>query len=242
MASSSSSDSLLSISSRTPHCQLCRTNGHYVNACPQLARFASTVHGPPIPNPEADLTRAFHAQCHVTSYGPDWYVDSGTSDHMSSSAASVPNPAPFTGPQKVFFGNGQKDEADTVIHDDHDHVSEPDESEPAEPAPKPASPVLPTSSPQWPPPPSHPMITRSKAGIFKPRYRVDLASSSSHGLTAALRSLNRARDIYNQIKENIEQMGLKISSCGDDMVPLCRCLVDSYFRNAALQQPEGTYK
>ncbi|KAJ0888134.1 hypothetical protein HanRHA438_Chr09g0398611 [Helianthus annuus] len=42
--------------------------------------------------------------------------------------------------------------------------------------------------------------------------------------------------------ENVERMGLKISSCGDDMLPLRRCLAASYFLNAALKQPDGTYR
>ncbi|CAH1431210.1 unnamed protein product [Lactuca virosa] len=40
----------------------------------------------------------------------------------------------------------------------------------------PASPSAPR-----PPPPSHPMTTRAKAGIFKPRYHTDLAHLTSHG-------------------------------------------------------------
>ncbi|KAI3499236.1 hypothetical protein L1887_35029 [Cichorium endivia] len=56
------------------------------------------------------------------------------------------------------------------------------------------------------------------------------------------RSLKHARDIYNQIRENVERMGLKIGSCGDDMLPLRRCLAASYFLNAALKQPDGTYR
>lgn len=56
------------------------------------------------------------------------------------------------------------------------------------------------------------------------------------------RSLKHARDIYNQIRENVERMGLKISSCGDDTLQLRRCLAASYFLNAALKQPDGTYR
>ncbi|XP_022008385.1 pre-mRNA-splicing factor ATP-dependent RNA helicase DEAH10-like [Helianthus annuus] len=56
------------------------------------------------------------------------------------------------------------------------------------------------------------------------------------------RSLKHARDIYNQIRENVERMGHKISSCGDDMLQLRRCLAASYFLNAALKQPDGTYR
>ncbi|PWA68381.1 RNA helicase family protein [Artemisia annua] len=56
------------------------------------------------------------------------------------------------------------------------------------------------------------------------------------------RSLKHARDIYKQIRENVERMGLKISSCGDDTLQLRRCLAASYFLNAALKQPDGTFR
>nr|XP_043627038.1 pre-mRNA-splicing factor ATP-dependent RNA helicase DEAH10 isoform X2 [Erigeron canadensis] len=45
-----------------------------------------------------------------------------------------------------------------------------------------------------------------------------------------------------QIRENVERMDLKICSCGDDMLQLRRCLAASYFLNAALKQPDGTYR
>nr|GEY46830.1 pre-mRNA-splicing factor ATP-dependent RNA helicase DEAH10 [Tanacetum cinerariifolium] len=45
-----------------------------------------------------------------------------------------------------------------------------------------------------------------------------------------------------QIRENVERMGLKISSCGDDTHQLRRCLAASYFLNAALKQPDGTFR
>ncbi|KAJ9554025.1 hypothetical protein OSB04_018070 [Centaurea solstitialis] len=86
---------------RPPHCQLCRTNGHYASACPKLATFASHA-----PTSDTDLARAFHAQCHVTSAAPDWYVDSGASDHMTASSASVTKPTPYLGNNQVSFGNG----------------------------------------------------------------------------------------------------------------------------------------
>nr|GEX36814.1 putative ribonuclease H-like domain-containing protein [Tanacetum cinerariifolium] len=50
-----------------PHCQLCRTNGHFVNKCPQLPSFASQS-----PVNDDDLAKAFVAQCHVGSAAPDW--------------------------------------------------------------------------------------------------------------------------------------------------------------------------
>lgn len=56
------------------------------------------------------------------------------------------------------------------------------------------------------------------------------------------RSLKHARDIHSQIWRNVEQMGLRVSSCGEDMLPLRRCLAASFFLNAALKQPDNTYR
>ncbi|ONI31039.1 hypothetical protein PRUPE_1G288500 [Prunus persica] len=56
------------------------------------------------------------------------------------------------------------------------------------------------------------------------------------------RSLRHARDIHSQIRRNVEQMGLRVASCGDDVLQFCRCLAASFFLNAALKQPEGSYR
>uniref|UniRef100_A0A2P2KRQ1 RNA helicase n=1 Tax=Rhizophora mucronata TaxID=61149 RepID=A0A2P2KRQ1_RHIMU len=56
------------------------------------------------------------------------------------------------------------------------------------------------------------------------------------------RSLRHARDIHSQIQMHVEQMGLHISSCGDDIVQFRRCLAASFFLNAALKQPDGSYR
>ncbi|CAA2960480.1 pre-mRNA-splicing factor ATP-dependent RNA helicase DEAH10 [Olea europaea subsp. europaea] len=56
------------------------------------------------------------------------------------------------------------------------------------------------------------------------------------------RSLKHARDIHSQIQRNAEQMNLHVTSCGDDMLPFRRCLAASFFLNAALKQPDGTYR
>ncbi|PWA56113.1 gag-polypeptide of LTR copia-type [Artemisia annua] len=68
---------------RPPHCQLCRTNGHYASACPELHSFASKA-----PSDES-LVKAFHAQCHVTDDSPDWRADSGSSQHIDLSSLVV---------------------------------------------------------------------------------------------------------------------------------------------------------
>ncbi|KAF8399610.1 hypothetical protein HHK36_015479 [Tetracentron sinense] len=56
------------------------------------------------------------------------------------------------------------------------------------------------------------------------------------------RSLRHARDIHSQIRRHIEQMGLLVASCGDDTLQFRRCLAASFFLNAALKQPDGTYR
>ncbi|XVF03182.1 hypothetical protein REPUB_Repub04eG0239100 [Reevesia pubescens] len=54
--------------------------------------------------------------------------------------------------------------------------------------------------------------------------------------------LRHARDIHSQIRRHVEQMGLCIFSCGEDRLQFRRCLSASFFLNAALKQPEGTYR
>ncbi|PWA68474.1 zinc finger, CCHC-type, Gag-polypeptide of LTR copia-type [Artemisia annua] len=84
-----------------PHCQLCRTNGHYASSCPSLPSYATQAS-----STDESLAKAFHAQCHVTTNSPDWYVDSGATDHMTSSCDSLHQSAPYKGKASVLFGNG----------------------------------------------------------------------------------------------------------------------------------------
>ncbi|KAI3700963.1 hypothetical protein L2E82_45604 [Cichorium intybus] len=86
---------------RPPYCQLCHTKGHYASACPQLATFAS--HAPVF---DTEFAKAFHVQCHATSSGPDWFVESGATDHMTTSTDSITQPTVFSGSSKVAFGDG----------------------------------------------------------------------------------------------------------------------------------------
>ncbi|GJV49743.1 putative RNA-directed DNA polymerase [Tanacetum coccineum] len=73
---------------RPPHCQLCRTNGHYASSCPSLHTYASNA-----ATSDANLAQAFTSQCHVTQGHPDWYVDSGATAHMTSSPDNVSHSA-----------------------------------------------------------------------------------------------------------------------------------------------------
>ncbi|KAM0002466.1 putative transcription factor interactor and regulator CCHC(Zn) family [Helianthus debilis subsp. tardiflorus] len=80
-------------SRRLPHCQLCRTDGHYAIKCPKLPSFASVYHS------EAHIAQAFQAQCHVTTEDPDWVADSRATTHMSNKTDSLHETTPYTGPE-----------------------------------------------------------------------------------------------------------------------------------------------
>lgn len=48
--------------------------------------------------------------------------------------------------------------------------------------------------------------------------------------------------VCSQILDNVTRMGLRVTSCGDDMLQFRRCLAASFFLNAALKQPDGVYR
>ncbi|PWA84296.1 zinc finger, CCHC-type, Gag-polypeptide of LTR copia-type [Artemisia annua] len=77
---------------RPPHCQLCRTNGHYASSCPDLHTFATQT-----PAVDNDLAKAFHAQCHVNNDTPDWAGDTGATDHMAPNQECVHHTTPYKG-------------------------------------------------------------------------------------------------------------------------------------------------
>eukprot|EP00268_Persea_americana_P030770 TRINITY_DN2982_c0_g1_i1.p1 TRINITY_DN2982_c0_g1~~TRINITY_DN2982_c0_g1_i1.p1 ORF type:complete len:723 (-),score=109.29 TRINITY_DN2982_c0_g1_i1:1846-4014(-) len=56
------------------------------------------------------------------------------------------------------------------------------------------------------------------------------------------RSLKHACDIHSQLRGHVQQMGLRVSSCGDDMLQFHRCLAASFFLNAVLKQHDGSYR
>lgn len=86
---------------RPPHCQLCRREGHYANSCPDLGSFAQKSS-----YSAANLAQAFHANCNLNDSTPDWYVDSGATAHMAPSTTTMDSSVPYTGNDKVSFGNG----------------------------------------------------------------------------------------------------------------------------------------
>lgn len=67
---------------RSPHCQLCRKDGHYANKCPNLQMFATH----PFTH-DVNIASAFQS-LYVDS-SPHWYVDLGATSHMTSSPSSL---------------------------------------------------------------------------------------------------------------------------------------------------------
>ncbi|KAJ0490671.1 putative RNA-directed DNA polymerase [Helianthus annuus] len=96
---SSSTHGRSSHNKRPPHCQLCRKDGHYASACPNLASYAQRA--TPL---DAHLAQAFNAQCNIN---PDWTADSGATTHMLRSTNALNEAHNDAGNTFVTFGNGQ---------------------------------------------------------------------------------------------------------------------------------------
>ncbi|KAI8021320.1 Pre-mRNA-splicing factor ATP-dependent RNA helicase DEAH10 [Camellia lanceoleosa] len=83
-------------------------------------------------------------------------------------------------------------------------------------------------------------LEKSKIGINKEKAEKSLRRWSKENFINS-RSLRHAREIHRQIQRNVEQMGLRMTSCGEEMLQYRRCLAAACFLNAALKQPDGTY-
>lgn len=82
--------------------------------------------------------------------------------------------------------------------------------------------------------------SNSNANENKKAFKRIRSWCSSNYINA--RSLRRAVDIQKQIRGYVEGMGLKITSCGEDMLSFRRCLAASFFLHAARRQLDGSYK
>ncbi|CAL5341218.1 unnamed protein product [Camellia sinensis] len=83
-------------------------------------------------------------------------------------------------------------------------------------------------------------LEKSKIGINKEKAEKSLRKWCKENFINSL-SLRHAREIHRQIQRNVEQMGLRMTSCGEEMLQYRRCLAAACFLNAALKQPDGTY-
>ncbi|CAL5338587.1 unnamed protein product [Camellia sinensis] len=83
-------------------------------------------------------------------------------------------------------------------------------------------------------------LEKSKIGINKEKAEKSLRKWCKENFINN-RFLRHAREIHRQIQRNVEQMGLHITSCEEEMLQYRRCLAAACFINAALKQPDGTY-
>ncbi|XP_074263483.1 pre-mRNA-splicing factor ATP-dependent RNA helicase DEAH10 [Silene latifolia] len=84
-------------------------------------------------------------------------------------------------------------------------------------------------------------MNKANVGISKEKSLKNLRKWCKDNFVNA-RSLRHARDVHSQIQSHVKQMGFRISSCGEDMLLFRRCLAAAFFLNAALRQPDGTYR
>lgn len=84
-------------------------------------------------------------------------------------------------------------------------------------------------------------LAKSNAGSSKEKTMKNMRKWCKENFVNG-RSLRHARDVHSQIRGHVEQMGLRIMSCGEDMLLFRRCLTAAFFMNAASRQPDGTYR
>ncbi|KWU46401.1 P-loop containing nucleoside triphosphate hydrolase protein [Rhodotorula sp. JG-1b] len=56
------------------------------------------------------------------------------------------------------------------------------------------------------------------------------------------KALSRALSIRTQLSKYLKRFDIPLVSCGEDHTKVRRCLTSGYFRNAAVVQPDGTYR
>ncbi|GAA6001099.1 hypothetical protein JCM10207_007412 [Rhodosporidiobolus poonsookiae] len=68
------------------------------------------------------------------------------------------------------------------------------------------------------------------------------SSKWCHSHRLNFKALSRALSIRTQLSKYLKRFNIPIISCGEDNTAIRRCLTSGYFRNAAVAQPDGTYK
>lgn len=75
------------------------TVGSTTDKCPQFLNARV--------NPTAQLAHAFTTSCNVSEPTSDWYLDSGTSVHMTSQTTALEKFEPYAGKGSMIVGNGE---------------------------------------------------------------------------------------------------------------------------------------
>ncbi|XP_022023650.1 uncharacterized mitochondrial protein AtMg00810-like [Helianthus annuus] len=71
---------------------------HSAPSCPSLSSFASRG-----PQTDESIANAFLSQCSLSNFRPDWFADSGATDHMTSSTQNVQNASASSGNQEIVM-------------------------------------------------------------------------------------------------------------------------------------------
>uniref|UniRef100_A0A2N9ID99 Reverse transcriptase Ty1/copia-type domain-containing protein n=1 Tax=Fagus sylvatica TaxID=28930 RepID=A0A2N9ID99_FAGSY len=137
-----------------PVCQVCNRTGHVALHC--YHRFDNSYYS----EKSADMQAYFSTQQAPTD--PNWYTDTGATNHLTSDLANLNvHSEEYLGSDQIRVGNGK---GLSVAHTAVPALSSPAQSQPTPP------PLASQSPPPIAPSPSHPMITRSKANISKPKH------------------------------------------------------------------------
>ncbi|GAA6026849.1 hypothetical protein JCM8097_005905 [Rhodosporidiobolus ruineniae] len=68
------------------------------------------------------------------------------------------------------------------------------------------------------------------------------SSKWCHNHRLNFKALSRALSIRTQLSKYLKRFDVPLVSCGEDHAAIRRCLTSGYFRNAAVAQPDGTYR
>ncbi|GAA5876533.1 hypothetical protein JCM8547_009418 [Rhodosporidiobolus lusitaniae] len=68
------------------------------------------------------------------------------------------------------------------------------------------------------------------------------SSKWCHNHRLNFKALSRALSIRTQLSKYLKRFEIPLVSCGEDHAAIRRCLTSGYFRNAAVAQPDGSYR
>ncbi|CAA0828258.1 Uncharacterized mitochondrial protein AtMg00820 [Striga hermonthica] len=220
---------------RPPWCYFCREENHDAWDCPR--HFDRSFTRPSRSSTTANLAEALSSSCSISQLNvSDWYLDTGASAHITSDASQLDDLTDYNGSDRVTVDTGPlfPSPAPPQAHSACRICASSDLVQPSvvppltPPVPNPTddlphkqpvdaqlglqpdtTPRAPPAAPRAPPAATHPMQTRAKSGIFKPRYPATIncaslltaltAISEPRGITAALKSPQWVRAMLKEL-------------------------------------------
>lgn len=85
-----------------PHCQIYKVDGYFAVEYPDRYVRSTTS------SPQAHLALAFNAMNIQLTDASDWYMDYGTSSHMTSDASQLDSATTYNDNNQVYVGNGNR--------------------------------------------------------------------------------------------------------------------------------------